>query len=730
MRKTAHAITMLLLLTICINAGSQTIENPYYEFKTSGIYSITEIQLTKTATYITIHSDFIPNWWVMFADDIVITDTDTGIEYKVQDIKGAEFNEQLWMPDSGDSTVVLVFPPLPATVSKIDYHTYIFSISLREEKAGVKPPATILPEVEKWIDSELQKSTAQPLTDFQSADFFNDTPARLIGCIKGYNPRAGFSTGLIYAGNDFTREDFPVVAQIKPDGRFEVEIPLNKPAQSYIVYNNQWLIPFYIEPGQTLAMIIDWDEMLIADRKRNVRYQFSDIVFKGALASLNHDLMKIPADDYNHESFVEKLTTLTPLEFKKDNEEQLAEKLEQLENFLAENQFSEKAQTIMRSTEIVRSATRFFDYEMYRWHYASQDTANKVLKIPIPDSYYSFLQQIDLNDQSLLVASDFKVFINRFEYCTPFSKVHSIFSQNNQPRFGAEKTLLDFFIEDGVELTEEELKYLQLAVKNELTDEEMKFLKSNNHLSEQFAEKHKDLIQAWKDQYLIPLIRPNNNNREVELWKLRDSILIHDLGLQNNLAYEIAKIRSLQQSFKNADSKEYAVELWDFLQQGISNPYLVQTGYRIFKQLFPEEEIASVPLPKGIGTDVFMGIIGPHKGKLLFVDFWATTCAPCIHSIRNMKQVRGKYAGNPDFDFVFITDVRSSPENNYNDFVKEQELANTYRIPQDDFNYLRQLFKFNGIPRYVVIDRKGHIINDNFNMHNFEHELAKLLPKK
>ena len=93
-----------------------------------------------------------------------------------------------------------------------------------------------------------------------------------------------------------------------------------------------------------------------------------------------------------------------------------------------------------------------------------------------------------------------------------------------------------------------------------------------------------------------------------------------------------------------------------------------------------------------------------------------------------MKAIRAKYAANPDFDFIFITDQRSSPEKDYNDFVKDQELKNINRISTDDFNQLRQLFKFNGIPRYVVIDKNGDVINSNFRMWNFETGLGKIIP--
>ncbi|TGV04795.1 thioredoxin domain-containing protein [Flavivirga rizhaonensis] len=78
------------------------------------------------------------------------------------------------------------------------------------------------------------------------------------------------------------------------------------------------------------------------------------------------------------------------------------------------------------------------------------------------------------------------------------------------------------------------------------------------------------------------------------------------------------------------------------------------------------------------------------------------------------------------FNFINFKE-RGSPTHRYTGFVKEQELKNTYRLSTDDYNYLRQLFKFNGIPKYVVIDKNGDVISDDFPMHNFDYEIKKIL---
>ena len=70
--------------------------------------------------------------------------------------------------------------------------------------------------------------------------------------------------------------------------------------------------------------------------------------------------------------------------------------------------------------------------------------------------------------------------------------------------------------------------------------------------------------------------------------------------------------------------------------------------------------------------------------------------------------------------FLFITSDDESPLSAYESFVKNQELQHSYRITFNDYKYLRELFKFNGIPRYVVIGKDGKVLDDNFNIHNFK----------
>lgn len=101
---------------------------------------------------------------------------------------------------------------------------------------------------------------------------------------------------------------------------------------------------------------------------------------------------------------------------------------------------------------------------------------------------------------------------------------------------------------------------------------------------------------------------------------------------------------------------------------------------------------------------VMDSIIAKYKGKVVFVDFWATWCTPCLKAMKKSEKVRAEFR-NKDVVFIYIADP-SSPRKSWEQKIYEIG-GEQYYVTNAEWNYLIHKFNFGGIPHYLIYDKKG-----------------------
>jgi thiol-disulfide isomerase/thioredoxin len=100
------------------------------------------------------------------------------------------------------------------------------------------------------------------------------------------------------------------------------------------------------------------------------------------------------------------------------------------------------------------------------------------------------------------------------------------------------------------------------------------------------------------------------------------------------------------------------------------------------------------------------------KGKVVYVDVWATWCGPCRAELPHKKRVQEHFKGNPNIVFVGISTDAPKDIQKWKDFVVANELS----PPQLHGNiegpmHIGRLYDITGIPRFLLFDKQGNIVS-------------------
>ena len=102
--------------------------------------------------------------------------------------------------------------------------------------------------------------------------------------------------------------------------------------------------------------------------------------------------------------------------------------------------------------------------------------------------------------------------------------------------------------------------------------------------------------------------------------------------------------------------------------------------------------------------------LSDFKGKVIYIDFWATWCGPCLLEIPHSKRLNEAFNGNPDI--VFITISFDQDVEKWKKKVRSKKMLGTQLIsPEGQASLVMRDYDVKFIPRFVVIGKDGNIID-------------------
>lgn len=172
------------------------------------------------------------------------------------------------------------------------------------------------------------------------------------------------------------------------------------------------------------------------------------------------------------------------------------------------------------------------------------------------------------------------------------------------------------------------------------------------------------------------------------------------------LAYEAWLVEMALRSKEFKQAENYYT---DFIKK---HPASVYSGeltdiYTKTKKVSPGQ-----PAPdfKIAGTDGKKYSLADFKGKVIFLDFWASWCGPCVRELPYAKKLKQEYEGkNILFLYISIDEDLAS----WKKAIADHDIKGTHLNDPSFEGGVAKEYNLVGVPSYFLIDKTGTIISNN-----------------
>lgn len=109
-------------------------------------------------------------------------------------------------------------------------------------------------------------------------------------------------------------------------------------------------------------------------------------------------------------------------------------------------------------------------------------------------------------------------------------------------------------------------------------------------------------------------------------------------------------------------------------------------------------------------NDMVEAILEQYKGKVVYLDIWATWCVPCLTEMSNSKKLRDRFTGK-DIVFLYLC-INSPTESTWQRLIAGHNIEGQhYFLSNLQSSELSRRFSIRMIPRYMVFDKNGNVTN-------------------
>ncbi|TVZ25814.1 peroxiredoxin [Gillisia sp. Hel_I_86] len=179
--------------------------------------------------------------------------------------------------------------------------------------------------------------------------------------------------------------------------------------------------------------------------------------------------------------------------------------------------------------------------------------------------------------------------------------------------------------------------------------------------------------------------------------------------ISNPKIREVAFYTSAVFSMKSFEKLEEFYEKSQSFIQDNEFKEAITKQYLALKELYPGKPAPDFTLRNMENEPVSLK---DFNGNIVYLDFWASWCKPCIEEIPAFKKLQKKYKNRK---IVFVSIGIESKKESLQRLIEKHRLNGIHLYDPSKEKEFKAAYSVGGIPHYVLIDKFGNIIK-NFSM--------------
>lgn len=212
-----------------------------------------------------------------------------------------------------------------------------------------------------------------------------------------------------------------------------------------------------------------------------------------------------------------------------------------------------------------------------------------------------------------------------------------------------------------------------------------------------------DSVQKITTPYIIEQLRNYIDPTYLKLVVFRDMIAYNEKSIPgiktNGKIQEFIKSSELFEQLQELENKQEIIALKPAIDSIQTLEFRVALNHTYKKKLgLTNGDLAKeLTLTNKAGKSVKLSSL---KGKIIYIDIWATWCGPCIEELPHLEELRKKFADNKNIEFISLS--IEDDKQKWKNYISANKLSGTQMIIDrsllNDYNVIT-------IPRVIIIDK-------------------------